>query len=209
AMPGSFGLLLPTASLLLDRVVARLMAAEGATPLEGRLEGTCGRVLRFGGGASQILECARTLLASPGDGSEGDGTVRTGEGAEDPPGSEVSEGTLHRLEAELRVARGDAMEAEGEVEARTLEWARDRQEAETRLQGYRDRARELRERLRALEEEDAACPTCGRALAESREGLRTTLQEEWEMVVQDGRWWKRRRGQLEGKPDDLVELEGS
>ncbi len=190
-------LLAPTRALL-DRTVARLMASGTVTTVQGGPAGDRERVLRFGGDPAQILECARSLLAPPTSavGSEGD------------PAPASSRKPLDRLEAELRIARGDAIEAEGEVEARTLEWARDRQEAETRLLGYRDRARELRERLRALEAEDASCPTCGSVLADAGERLRTTLKEEWEMVVQDGRWWKRRREQLDGKPDDLVELEG-
>ena len=35
----------------------------------------------------------------------------------------------------------------------------------------------------------------------------TQLREEWESVVQDGQWWKRRRDQLELKPEELQDLE--
>jgi DNA repair protein SbcD/Mre11 len=105
--------------------------------------------------------------------------------------------------------RADWIEASGDAEVRTLEWARDRQEADSRLLQYRDRARELRARIRTLETDGdrAPCPTCRRPLAESHGELLQLLRDEWEEVVQDGRWWRRRREQLENKPDDLTALE--
>jgi DNA repair protein SbcD/Mre11 len=129
-----------------------------------------------------------------------------GEGA--GPGGGLGAGEPE-LRARLGEARADWVEAAGDLEARAMEWTRERQEAETRLQAYRDRARELRERLRVLEAEGAGalCPTCARPLAEAHPELVEVLREEWEAVVQDGRWWKRRRDQLEDRPTDLRELE--
>lgn len=91
-----------------------------------------------------------------------------------------------------------------------MEWLRERQDAETHLQAYRDRARELRSRLRELEDagEEADCPTCGRPLDERFDEVLAEFRDEWESVVQDGQWWKRRREQLELKPEHLQELEG-
>jgi len=64
-------------------------------------------------------------------------------------------------------------------------------------------------RLRTIEEggEEADCPTCARTLAERYDEVIAQIREEWESVVQDGSWWKRRRDQLELKPDNLRELE--
>ncbi|HSM05173.1 MAG TPA: hypothetical protein VK858_11120 [Longimicrobiales bacterium] len=117
---------------------------------------------------------------------------------------------LAALERELRSLRGDDAEITGDVEAATMEWLRERQDAETHLGAYRDRARELKERLQGLagREDDADCPTCGRPLREHAATVLEALQEEWESVVQDGSWWRRRREQLEGKPAQLQELEG-
>jgi DNA repair protein SbcD/Mre11 len=105
--------------------------------------------------------------------------------------------------------RADWIEVEGDAEARALEWVRERQEADSRLVAYRERARELRDRIRLLRDEgaQARCPTCKRPLEEAHPGLLALLEEEWEDVVQDGSWWKRRRAQLEDKPAELLELE--
>jgi len=116
---------------------------------------------------------------------------------------------LEALESELRALRADDAEVTGDLEVATMEWLRERQDAETHLQTYRDRARELKSRLAELdsEGEDATCPTCRRPLSEHLPAVQELLRDEWEDVVQDGSWWRRRREQLENKPDRLRELE--
>ncbi len=113
------------------------------------------------------------------------------------------------LDEELRRHREDDVEVTGDLEQATMDWLRERQDAETRLQAYRDRARELKARLRQMEEGGAAtpCPTCGRGLDDHFQSVLETLRDEWEGVVQDGSWWRRRREQLELKPDALQDME--
>ncbi len=117
---------------------------------------------------------------------------------------------LRAAERELRVLRADAAELGGDLEVATMDWLRERQDAETTLGAYRDRARELKGRLRRLESAgpEAPCPTCGRVLQSHYEEVLQELEEEWEGVVQDGSWWRRRWEQLELKPQHLQELEG-
>lgn len=116
---------------------------------------------------------------------------------------------LRTLEAELMRLRADSAEVTGDLEYRTMEWLRERQDAETTLQAYRDRARELRTKMEGLREigEDAPCPTCGRLLKDHFGSVVGDLQDEWDSLVQDGRWWRRRREQLELKPETLQEIE--
>ncbi len=113
-------------------------------------------------------------------------------------------------ERELRVSRADVAEVDGDLEVATMDWLRERQDAETTLHAYRDKARELRTRLKRIESAgpEAPCPTCGRVLGSHNEEVLTELRDEWESVVQDGSWWRSRWEQLELKPTHLQELEG-
>ncbi len=111
-------------------------------------------------------------------------------------------GRLAELREEAAVVQGDA-------DAAAMAWVRERQDAETRLLLYRDRERELRGRLEQIREagDAAACPNCDRPLGERMGAVRRARREEWEAVVQDGKWWRRRRSQLEVKPERLKALE--
>ncbi len=121
----------------------------------------------------------------------------------------VAGDSIETREVALQSLRADAVEASGDLEAKALEWARERQDAESHLHAYRSRALELRKRLRTLEEqgEASACPTCGRTLGADLPQLLRALREEWDSVVQDGQWWARRREQLEEKPEELRRME--
>lgn len=113
-------------------------------------------------------------------------------------------------ERELRASRADVAEVDGDLEVATMDWLRERQDAETTLLAYRDRARELRTRIRRMESAgpEAPCPTCGRVLESHYADVLGELRDQWESVVQDGGWWKSRWEQLELKPSALQELEG-
>ena len=117
--------------------------------------------------------------------------------------------SIRSMELELTDRRADWVEASGDLEVSILQWAQDRQDAESKLQAHRERAEELRGRIRVLEAEgqEADCPTCGRTLGHGSPKLLDTLHGEWENLVQDGRWWKRRREQLDRKPEELQTLE--
>ncbi|MDA0328235.1 MAG: metallophosphoesterase [Gemmatimonadetes bacterium] len=112
-------------------------------------------------------------------------------------------------ERELLSSRADVTEVDGDLEVATMDWHRERQDAETTLYAYRDRAREVRGRIRTMEASgpEAPCPTCGRVLDSHYQEVLTELRDEWESVVQDGGWWRSRWEQLEPKPVHLQELE--
>ena len=121
---------------------------------------------------------------------------------------EVSQ-EFRSAQRQLLASRADVTEVDGDLEAAMMDWLRERQDAETTLFAYRDRARELRGRIRNMESTgpDAPCPTCGRVLRNHYDEVLAELRDEWESVVQDGSWWKSRWEQLELKPDHLQELE--
>ena len=144
----------------------------------------------------------------------GDQSLRTDSGVE---GLRARVQELKRLPEALRIKtrelrrlRADAVEVGGDLEVANMDWLRERQDAETHLLAYRDRAQELKVRLQQLEEggKETACPTCDRVLSERFESVLEVLREELESVVQDGSWWKRRKDQLDLKPPHLQDLEG-
>ena len=112
-------------------------------------------------------------------------------------------------ELDLRSLRAEVIEADGDLEASMMDWLRERQDAETTLNAYRDRARQLRSRLHRMEESGpgAPCPLCGRVLEGHYDEVLRELKDEWESVIQDGSWWRSRREQLELKPLNLRKLE--
>ncbi|MEM7414240.1 MAG: metallophosphoesterase [Gemmatimonadota bacterium] len=116
---------------------------------------------------------------------------------------------LEHAQRELLDMRAEAVETGGDLEVATMDWHRERQDAETTLFAYRDRARELRSRIKRMESAgpDAPCPTCGRVLEAHYDEVLEELRDEWESVVQDGGWWRSRWEQLEPKPVHLQELE--
>jgi hypothetical protein len=130
------------------------------------------------------------------------------------PGSTSTD--LEAIATEFQLAEGDfqslraeVVEVDGDLEASMMDWLRERQDAETTLNTFRDRARQLRSRLRQMETTgpDAPCPLCGRVLDGHYDEVLRELNDEWESVVQDGMWWRSRWEQLELKPPNLQERE--
>lgn len=186
--------------------------------------------LWFGDGAPDVwLETAAALLLGP-EGTRdlrrsGEAGGSGGAGGGGGPGRSVA----HRLErsilearnrvarlgrsgegvdglrARLRKLREEEAGARAHAEAAMTTWLRERQDAETRLLLYRDRERELREEVSGLDEagENARCGSCGTPLGDLAGEVREARTEEWKAVVQDGRWWRRRRDQLEARPGEL------
>ena len=109
---------------------------------------------------------------------------------------------LETLRAELAAARAEAGE-------KNDTWLTDRQDAHTKLTSYRDRARELKEQIRGIEElgPQGICPTCGRPLGKDYARLLEELRDQYADVVQDGKWWSSRYDQLKEKSEELVALE--
>ncbi|MCG6958017.1 MAG: hypothetical protein LJF04_18650 [Gemmatimonadetes bacterium] len=197
-----------------DGPLPRLWTGRGAETLEGAVHQAVEVVAdsRGLGAVRAALERARDMGAPeeslPRSVEEAE-APRTTEGAVrvDP---ELVEAELRSAERELKALREDVTEADGDLAASAMDWHRERQDAETTLHTYRDRARELKGRIRQMESAgpSAPCPTCGRVLESHYDEVLAELREEWEGIVQDGSWWKRRWEQLELKPEHLQEIEG-
>jgi DNA repair protein SbcC/Rad50 len=118
-------------------------------------------------------------------------------------------GALARFTTELDDARQALRSAEEAAARAAAEWVQAKQECETRLTHYRERAAELKEQLRQLRGAgpDGTCPTCTRPLREEFDRVVGALHDEWERLVQDGKWLAQRLEQLTVKPDDLLAAE--
>lgn len=118
---------------------------------------------------------------------------------------------LEQYRKELADSREALAAAEAEVQARHAEWIERRQETETRLQSYRDRAQELKEHVQRLQVAGPAgiCPTCEQPLGKNFEGVVARLEDEWETLVQDGKWLKLRLEQLQARPDEVAAAESA
>jgi DNA repair protein SbcC/Rad50 len=109
---------------------------------------------------------------------------------------------LARLRDEL-AATDTAVERERDA------WQQDRQEIRTRLETYKDRTAELQQQLDQLRDAgpEGECPTCARPLHDHFERVMSGLEDEWESLVQDGKWLKKREAQLREKPAALADAE--
>ena len=108
---------------------------------------------------------------------------------------------------QLAAARSALTGAEQALDAERTAWARDRQEAETRLDALRAQYTELeqqRETLAGLGEE-SPCPTCGRPLGAAFRGVLDLLTEQVETVRIDGNYYRQRVEQLTN-PTDRIDM---
>ena len=114
-----------------------------------------------------------------------------------------------RFTAELETLREELAGVEAELEKERDLWQQDRQDVRTKLGTYKDRTAELQLQLDQLREAgpEGTCPTCDRPLHDHFDQVMQTLEDEWESLVQDGKWLKKREGQLEAKPQALAEAE--
>ena len=116
---------------------------------------------------------------------------------------------LLRYAAELQQLLPERERVAAALDERRTAWLRDRQDAETKLQSYRDRASELNAQIRGLRDVGASgnCPTCHRPLGGDVEALIVTLEDQLAEVTQDGRWWRSRVEQLATPSPEIGEHE--
>jgi exonuclease SbcC len=111
--------------------------------------------------------------------------------------------------AELDALRTRRDEVAARLDEVKSAWTADKQDAFTQLTTYRDRAAELKTQINQIRElgEEGICPTCGRPVGKDYERLLEELEDQWTLLVQDGKWRAKRYEQLEEKPEQVAELE--
>ena len=108
---------------------------------------------------------------------------------------------------QLAAARSALTGAEQALDAERTAWARDRQEAETRLDALRAQYTELEQQRATLAGlgEESPCPTCGRPLGAAFRGVLDLLTEQVETVRIDGNYYRQRVEQLTN-PTDRIDM---
>jgi exonuclease SbcC len=86
-------------------------------------------------------------------------------------------------------------------------WQGDRQEVAAQLRILLDQAKELEDKVAQLEKEgpDGVCPTCQRPLGAEYESVLGLVRDDYENIVQDGKWFRKREKQLEAEPQEVIE----
>lgn len=112
---------------------------------------------------------------------------------------------------QLQSLRNTLAETERQLDEERTAWARDRQEAETRLEALRTQYTELAEQRDTLEGlgEDSPCPTCNRPLGASYQGVLDLVREQLETVRIDGNYYRQRVEQLSAVPATVETLDTS
>ena len=114
-----------------------------------------------------------------------------------------------KFAAELEQLRAQRDTAAATLDEKKSAWLADKQDAFTQLTTYRDRAAELKTQINGIRElgEEGICPTCGRPVGKDYERLLEELEDQWQLLVQDGKWRAKRYEQLEAKPEEIADLE--
>lgn len=104
--------------------------------------------------------------------------------------------------AQVATLREQLTAVEHTLDEQRTAWARDRQEAETRLEALRTQYTDLSAQRTTLEGlgAESPCPTCGRPLGESYLAVLETVREQLETVRLDGNYYKQRVAQLSTAP---------
>jgi exonuclease SbcC len=107
--------------------------------------------------------------------------------------------------AKLAAQREESDALERRLEEATTRWQRDKQDVDARLRMLRDQAGELKGQIQQLQEAgpDGSCPTCKRPLGSEYESVLDLVRSQYELAVQDGKWYKRRLEQLSSEPDEV------
>ncbi len=110
------------------------------------------------------------------------------------------------LKEKLAVQEGECDRLETLLQETTSRWDRDRQEADANRRILRGQAEELQAQIQHLEAAgpDGICPTCKRALGSEYDSVLELVRGQYEEVVQDGKWHKKRFEQLSAEPDEVV-----
>ena len=116
---------------------------------------------------------------------------------------------VKQYQDDVASARAALEKADTAVDTESADWSGKKQEVATRLDSARERARELKQKIRELKKAgpDGTCPTCEQPLHEEFETVVGRLEDELLTLTQDGKWLSKREKQLARKPKSLTDAE--
>lgn len=118
---------------------------------------------------------------------------------------------LSESQAALPRLRTAATDAERALDEQRTAWARDKQEADTRLEALLSQHAELTEQSERLEGlgANSPCPTCGKPLGARWQEVLDTLRDQLETVRADGNYYRQRSKQLAAEPVLVVDADAA
>src|SRR5262249_33302834 len=113
-----------------------------------------------------------------------------------------AEAALARATAEVRALAAKLEAAETRVEEQQAAWVREKEAAGTRRAALLKQFEEVKQHRDDIARlgPEGQCPTCRRPLGAEHAAVLTELEEQLEVIVEDGKWLKQRIEQLATPP---------
>jgi exonuclease SbcC len=108
---------------------------------------------------------------------------------------------------ELASVRAELEQVQSAFETGYAEWVRDKQEAETKIDGLRRQLRDVEEQRNQIVAlgEDGTCPICSRRLGDHMREVLDLLDNQVETIRFDGKFYRQRLDQLANMPAAVAE----
>ncbi len=108
----------------------------------------------------------------------------------------------------LEVRRTESEAAQADFERERTAWVRDQQEAQTKREALRAQFADVQNRRDELVKlgPESPCPTCTRPLGASFQTVLDALDEQLDVLLGDGKFYRRRVEELEGEPESVTQL---
>lgn len=122
---------------------------------------------------------------------------------------ETAPATEKETNVTLKRGRLALTTAEKKLEAARIEWARDAQEVNTKLESLRKSLAEYRHQkdLLLTEGETGTCPICTQPLGDHYQSVLSHVEEQIESQAEEEKYLKARTSQLKATPKDVVETD--
>ncbi|HEY6092417.1 MAG TPA: SMC family ATPase [Gemmatimonadales bacterium] len=122
-----------------------------------------------------------------------------------------TEAALEQVSTDARALAKQLEAADKLVEEQQAAWVRDKEAAGTRRAALLKQFEEVKKHRDDIERlgPEGQCPTCRRPLGAEHAAVLGELEEQLELIVEDGKWLKQRIEQLAEQPDSVTKAESA